>query len=261
MSMTLALRSARKRRFAWLWIVAGLIALGLGATAYCRYLGYPDGPLYRLIPAQSRAMAHNEGTVALFFSGDMGFNTGMGPKIASKIAEQGVPVLGVNSLTAFSRRRTPEDARALVEDAVRRALTLPGAHKIALIGQSFGANVLLEGVRLLPHDLRSRVGLVALVVPGDTMLLRATPGGILDFEDDGPALSVARGIGWTPVLCIHGQEESHSLCPQWRQANVRSIALPGGHFLNEDIPLVSATLSRAIAEQGGGSQTSRPLSF
>lgn len=250
MTMPPALRAVRKKRFAWPWAFAGLVALSLGAAVYCRHLGYPDGPVYRFLPAQSGAMARGDGTVALFFSGDMGFNTGMAPQIAGKIAEQGVPVLGVNSLAAFSRRRTPEDVRALVENAARRALALAGARRVALIGQSFGANILLEGVRHLPPDLRAHIGLVALVVPGDRMLFRATPGGLFDFSDDGPALAVARHIGWTRVLCIHGQEESHSLCPQWRQSNVRSLALPGGHFLNEDIPLISATLSRAIAEQG-----------
>ena len=64
--------------------------------------------------------------------------------------------------------------------------------------------------------------------------------------DDGPAAPVARALDWVPVLCIHGIEESGSLCPGWRQSNVRVIGLPGGHFLDDDSQRVAETLLRAL---------------
>ena len=223
--------------------LAVIAVLAVAGAAYCRYLGYPDGQLFTVLPAQS---PRQDGTVAVFFSGDMGFNTGMGPVIAGHVARQGVPVIGVNSLTAFARRRSLQESAALVEQAARRALSLPGARRLVLAGQSFGANILLAGLERLPPRLRSRVAMVALIVPADTMLFRATPGGVFDFGDDGPATPVARALDWAPVLCIHGIEESGSLCPGWRQSNVRVIGLPGGHFLDDNSQRVAETLLRAL---------------
>ncbi|WP_242127090.1 virulence factor [Sphingobium sp. Sx8-8] len=223
-------------------LVLLLACLLIGAGVYCRYLGYPHGRIFTLVRAPA---ADRNGTVAVFFSGDMGFNAGMGPVIAGHMARGGLPVIGVNSLTAFARRRSPEETAALVEQAVRRALALPGARRLMLVGQSFGANMLLVGLDRLAPSLRSRVAMVALIVPADTMLFRATPGGVFDFGNDGPAGPAARALDWAPVLCIHGLEESGSLCPGWRQHNVRVVGLPGGHFLNDDSAGVAATLLRA----------------
>ena len=85
------------------------------------------------------------------------------------------------------------------------------------------------------------------------MLFRATPGGVFDFTDDGPARPAARRLDWAPVLCIHGVEESGSLCRGWRQRNVQVVGLPGGHFLHDDPALVAATVLRAanIAKSSG----------
>jgi len=223
--------------------LAFLAALIAGAAAYCRYLGYPDGRIFTPVPAVA---PRKDGAVAVFFSGDMGFNAGMGPVIARHMAQGGLPVLGVNSLSAFAQRRTAEESAALVEQAARRALALPGARRLVLAGQSFGANMLLAGLERLPPSLRARIAMVALIVPADTMLFRATPGGVFDFGDDGPAAPAAHALDWAPVICIHGLEESGSLCPGWRQSNVRIIGLPGGHFLRDDSALVAATLLRAV---------------
>jgi type IV secretory pathway VirJ component len=226
---------------------AAVLIVIAAAFLYCLHLGYPRGQIYRLVPATAQAGNAGHGTVAVFFSGDMGFNAGMGPPIAEQIARQGVPVLGVNSLTAFAYRQTPAAVTALVRDAVMRALALPGTQRVVLIGHSFGANAVLSGFQGLPAQLKARIPLVELVVPGDTMLFRAFPGGIFEPTDDGPALPVARRIAATPVLCIHGEIERHSLCPLWNAGNVRRVALPGGHSLQKDSSLVAAVLLRAIA--------------
>ena len=225
-------------------LVAALVA---GAILLGRHIGYPGGPIYKPVAATASAQPWTRGTVAVFFSGDMGFNVGMGPRIARRIAAQGIPVLGVNALTVFSHRRTPRESAVLVRDAVTRALRAPGAHRVLLIGQSFGAGALLAGLEGLPPALRSHVAMAALIVPSDTLQFRATPGGVFSFGSDGPALPAARRLDWAPTLCIQGEAESGSLCPLWLQPNVTRIALPGGHFLHDDAALVAATILRALA--------------
>ena len=237
-------RRERRRRIG-AGIVAALLAVGLALGVYARHLGYPSGPIWRAYTAAGAAPRN--GTVAVFMSGDMGLNTGMAVGITDRLARAGMPVIGVNSLAAFAYRRTPAEIDALVREATARALAVPGARRVVLIGQSFGANALLAGVGALPAAWRARVALVALVVPGQTMLRRATPGGAFDIGDDGPALPAARRLDWVPVLCVSGAEEDDSLCPGWKQPNVTRAVLPGDHYLHHDAALVTATLLRRLA--------------
>lgn len=225
---------------------AAAMAVALLLLGYLGFLGYYGGPMYRFVPAPPRVTAPAPGTVAVMFSGDSGFNAGMTPHIGRALAAHGLPVIEVNSLTAFRDGRTPAQTAALVEDATRRALHLPGAARVVLIGQSFGADMLQYGASVLPRALRPRVRQLLFAVPGDTLLFRASPNGIFDGAPDRAALPSARRIDWAPVLCVHGAEERNSLCPSWRQRNVRVVTLPGDHYLHHDPDRLFATLWQAI---------------
>lgn len=231
------------------YMALALIASLMAGAAYCLRLGYPCGQTFTIVPATAAPDARARGTVALLLSGDMGFNIGMGPRIARQLAAQGISVLAVNSLSAFSRRQTQGDAQAFMVAAIRRALALRGAKRVMLIGHSFGGNMALAGLRDLPAGLRAQLSGIAMIVPADTMLYRASPDSILAFgRNDGPAMPFARSLNWAPVLCVYGVQEKHSLCPLWHAANVHVAALPGAHSLNHDAPLVAATVLRALID-------------
>ncbi|WP_443971365.1 AcvB/VirJ family lysyl-phosphatidylglycerol hydrolase [Sphingobium sp. CR28] len=236
----------RWRSFAAGLFIAALIGVGLCGG----HLGYPWGSIYKMVPS-TVGNPRLKGTVAVFFSGDMGLNTGMGPKIAAHLAAQGMPVLGVNSLTAFSSRLSPEQTEKLVSQAIDRALAIPGAQRVLVIGQSFGADALVAGLPSLPQEDQARIALVALVVPADTLSYRATPGGIFNWGNDGPSLPHARRLVWAPTLCVHGETEAHSLCPIWNQPNVTRVTLPGDHFLNRNSALVADTIMQAYVSPDG----------
>lgn len=227
-----------KRAFASLLVLLALAAAFLG------YIGYFGGPVFTFVPAREpsrRAIA------AVLLSGDMGFRIGMGPRIAERLARGGTPVLGVSSLAYFRTRRTPAEAEMLVADAIKRALRATKARRVVLIGQSFGADMLQTGLVALPQELRDRVAMVALVVPGDTVSFRASPSELFDFGPaDEPALLTARRLDWVRVLCVYGVEEGNSLCPLLDMPNVWRVALPGGHPLKRDAERLYATLSGAI---------------
>jgi type IV secretory pathway VirJ component len=232
----------RRRSF----IVLAILTPILGALGFLSYMGWFGGPVYRLFPASVAAPSRQRGTVAVFLSGDSGLNIGMGSRVVQAIADQGVPVLAVNSLTAFAHRRTPDEVRAMIAETTRHALALPGARRVILIGQSFGADMLQYGVAGMPSDLRPRIAQVILAVPGETLLFKATPGGFLDGAPDLPALPSARAIDWLPVTCIHGLQEENSLCPLLHGRNVRVVALPGDHYLRHDAGALVGAIWQAI---------------
>lgn len=238
----------RARRWNPLAIVLGAAtAAVLALLGFIGFLGYYGGPLYRFDPPTAPTPVALRGTTVLFMSGDAGFNIGMGPIIIRDLAARGLPVLGFNTLTAFAHRRTPAQASALVAAAVRRALAVPGTRRVVLVGQSFGADMMQHGVADLPRDLRPRVRELLMVVPSGDLLFKTRPIGLFYGRSDAPALPSAQRIDWLPVVCIHGATEDGSLCPLWHRPNVRSVALPGDHFLEYNSDLLSNTLWRAIA--------------
>lgn len=231
----------------WFALIAGALAgVMLLAAGSVGYLGYFGGPVLKVFPARAPMPRRLRGTQVLFLSGDMGLNAGMGPRLIEALNVDGLPVLGFNSLTAFGTRRTSAEAAGLVASAVADAERVPGTKHVVLIGQSFGADMLQYASARLPHALRPAVAQVILIVPGNTLLFKASPGGIWDGASDLPATPSARRIGWTRLTCIQGAEERDSLCPVLHGANLRRIVLPGGHFMNYNVPLIARTLRDAI---------------
>lgn len=222
------------------------LALLAMATGYLTHIGYFGGPVFTPVPAAA-PLRHR--VAAVFLSGDFGFRAGLGPMVAGRLAADGMPVIGVNSLTFFRTPRTPPEVEALVADAIRRALLFGHADRVVLIGQSFGADMLHVGLARLPASLREKVALVALVVPGDMVEFRASPSEMFDFRPpDASAVPTASRLDWVPALCIHGAQEPHSLCPLLHQPNMRVMALPGGHQLDWDADRLHAALAAAIGE-------------
>lgn len=215
--------------------VLAIMLIGAGLTVYWGRLGYFGGDLYVPVKAQGTPAPAHRGLAAVIISGDMGFKVGMGRRIADRLAADGIPVLGVNSLVYFRARRSPAEVRSLLKDAVRRGLAFGHADRLLLIGQSYGADMVHVGLVGLPPLLRAKLAMVALVVPTDTVMYQASPAEMLDLVPaDAAAVDTGRRLDWVPLLCVHGREEENSLCPLLHQPNVRVIVMPGGHPLRRD---------------------------
>jgi len=231
-----------------LLLMLGVALMGAGLTGYWAWLGYFGGDLYIAVKARKAPPPDLAGLAAVVVSGDMGFKVGMGRHIADRLAADGVPVLGVNSLVYFRERRSPAEVRALIADVVRRGLAFGHARRLLLIGQSYGADMVQVGLVGLPPQLRAKLAMVALVVPTDTIMYRASPAEMLDLVPaDAPAVDTGRRLDWVPLLCVHGIEERDSLCPLLHQTNMRSIGMPGGHPLHRDADALYRHLMESVA--------------
>jgi type IV secretory pathway VirJ component len=216
-------------------VVLALVLICAGFTAWWGWLGYFGGDLYIPVKARRAPSAAHAGLAAVIISGDMGFKIGMGRQVADRLAADGIPVLGVNSLVYFRERRSLAEVRALIEDAVRRGLAFGHARRLLLIGQSYGADMVHVGLVGLPPSLRAKLAMVALVVPTDTVVYQASPAEMLGLVPaDAAAIDTGRRLDWVPLLCVQGRDETDSLCPMLHQPNMRRIALPGGHPLHRD---------------------------
>ncbi len=230
--------------------LTGFAGLALLALLGLGWLGYLGGDPFTMMRPQGY-QPEKGAPVAVVLSGDMGFRLGIGTLVAKRLERDGIPIVGVNTLTYFRKTRTPAEAGDLVRAALEHARAINPRARIILIGQSFGADMLHVGLAQLPVAQRRDVALVTLVVPGARVEFRASPGEVLTFwMRDFDALPTARRLDWTPLLCLHGIEEHRSLCPLLDQSNLQSEALPGGHQLDWDAEAVAREIIAKMRKLG-----------
>lgn len=223
-------------------IAAALLLVGALLLALVAAAGFLDrNPLRMFEAGRPRS-----DVAAVYFSGDMGLRFGMGRYVADGLAKAGVPVLGVASSTAFAAHRSRAETDAIVAGAIRETLARTGAHRIVVLGQSFGADMVRVGLTHLPADLRARVAAAVLVVPGENAYFRADPSGLAYHGQPDADAGEARQLSWLPVTCIRGAAETDSLCPTLTMPNVRRITLAGGHFLRSDHALLVRTILQTL---------------
>lgn len=242
----MAIPSPRTRHIAWKRWAAALVLL-LAAIALGVYwsAGYLDRD-----PVHLYGMPERPGTApvaAVFLSGDMGIRYGMGPYVIESLAGAGVPVYAVATSTAFARRQNQAKVQALLADAIADARRRSGAAKVVVIGQSFGADMARVAMAALPAERRADVAALVLIVPGTDAYFRADPLGLAYIGAPDADAGSAKKLDWLPVTCIRGADERDSLCPSLLAPNVRSITLPGGHFLRMDHDLLVRTVFAALA--------------
>lgn len=215
----------------WVGGIAGavlVVLLGIAAAA-----GFFAADAVRVYPAAGRARSVG----VLYMSGDMGLRFGPNPHTTAGLAAQGIGVVGLNAPTLFRTRRTRIEVDRIVADGIAQALARTGAERLVVIGQSYGADILATGLAHLPASLRPRVAGVVLIVPGETVFFRADPSGLVyRGRPDADGVASPSALGWTRLTCIYGREETDSACPgvHLRLPGARLIAMPGGHFLDDD---------------------------
>ena len=228
-------------------LAAALVALGLLLAGFALFVGHlQSGPA--LVNVSSGSAGRNASIV--FASGDVGLGRwSMGGQVARQLGEAGYTVLGLDSLAAFSQRRTPQEATDLVARAIRMAPGRGPDGKIVLIGQSFGADVLVIALPRLPPALMRRIDRVILIAPSTAAYLKVSPAEMLGLSPpDVDLVPLARGLR-LPVTCIYGLAERDSLCTALGGANVRRIGLSGGHFLGRDADRLFGVVRSSL---GGG---------
>ncbi len=202
-----------------------------------------DLPLVE-VPARGTPTA----TLAVVLSGDGGWAS-LDREVGDALAAAGVGVVGWNSLSYYWTARTPDGAAADLARVLRHYRDAWRPTRVILIGYSRGADVLPFLASRLPPDLRALVALVALLGPGRTtdFEFHVTDwiGG--DDPDARPVRPEVEKLGGLRVLCVQGDAENDSLCPDLDARRAARMVLPGGHHFGGDYGVIAA---RILAESG-----------
>ncbi|MDE2199237.1 MAG: virulence factor family protein [Rhodospirillales bacterium] len=200
-----------------------------------------DLPLV-LMPAKSPGAM-----LAIVVSGDGGWRD-LDKTIAQHLQDWGVSVVGIDSLRYFWNKKTPRRTADDLARVIRTYTARWHAGSVALVGYSFGADVLPFAYNRLDPAVRDKVALMALLgfAPAADFEIRVT--GWLGLPPSAEALPVAGEIAKVPpalVQCFYGAEESDTICPSLTKYGMRVIRTAGGHHFGAGYePLARQILDR-----------------
>jgi type IV secretory pathway VirJ component len=196
------------------------------------------------LPLTILGVGHPSNLMAIVISGDGGWRD-LDKTIAENLQQQGVPVVGWDSLRYFWSKKTPQQTADDLAVVMRTFMDKWHANEIALIGYSFGADVMPFAYNRLPAQLRSHVVLMALLGFSKTADFQITVTGWLGEPpgpDAVPVLPEADKIPPTLMQCFYGQGEDDSACPALARRGVEVFRTNGGHHFDGDY----AALARDI---------------
>jgi type IV secretory pathway VirJ component len=210
-------------------LILSILVLATAAPALFAFFGYFDRDPIGYEPAEGR---HRPDLVAVFLSGDMGLRVGSGRAAIDALRARGIPVLTLAAPGLFGRARNRAYVDRLLDRSIRTALGRSGAHRFALVGSSFGADVVAVAAGSLRPDLKARVASVVLMLPSVPIWFHANPTGIFyRGRPDADAQTTADALAGLPVTCVYAAREDDSLCRMPQMARARHIGIAGGHMM------------------------------
>jgi len=186
--------------------------------------------------------------MALIVSGDGGWS-GPDRVLAQSLNNEGVPVLGLSSLSYFWTARTPDETAKDLARAARHYLRSWKKPGLVLIGSSRGANVLPAVVARWSEELRQRLRLIVLVGPGSSADFEVRGTDVAADARDSklfPILPEVIKLGDTKILCVAGDEEKEGLCAQLRGTKATVVKLKGSYPSSGDYAGVAREILKAI---------------
>ena len=187
-------------------------------------------------------------TMAVIYSGDGGWRD-IDKEVGDVLQQQGVPVVGFDSLHYFWSERDPQ----VTADDLAKVMSYYRKHwnvrNVLLIGYSFGADVLPRTFNLLPAGEKAHVRQVTLMALSHMVDYKVSVLGWLGASGDGKGgdpLDDIKRIDPALVQCIYGTDEEDDACPQLKGTGVDVIGIDGGHHFDEDYPALTRRVLDAL---------------
>ncbi len=205
------------------------------------------------LPLIELPAAQPDGRMAIVLSGDGGWRD-IDKSVAEALQAQGVSVVGWDCLRYFWHAKTPEEVADALAAVMRSYGARWHARQIALVGYSFGADVLPFAFNRLPHELRTQVTLMSLLGFAKAADFEIRLTGWLGAPPSAAALPVAPEMARTPpalVQCFYGAEEDDTACPDLAGTGAEVIRTTGGHHFDGDYAALARRIVAGLARRGG----------
>ena len=199
----------------------------------------------------------------VWYSGDVGWGRA-DRAIASRLAARNLPVVGVDSLHYFWRRRSPEAAAEDLEAVIDTYAERWGRQNVVLVGYSFGGAAIPLIVPRLSPEARARLRRVVLLAPSRKGELVLRPWTLLEISGFGAQrladeMKQMEQAGSIPVLCISDPHDGVAACDVL--AGTPVVNVTGGHRFNGASDAVADAIAAGTGAsplQGGSALSSGP---
>jgi len=130
---------------------------------------------------------------------------------------------------------------------IRYYLAHFGKKRVLLIGYSQGADVLPFAVNRLPAATKSHVSLAAILGMSEHALFEFHVSSWISDGNSGPeTLPEVNRITGIPVLCIYGEDEHDSLCPELDSSKFKIVKVKGGHHFDGNYAALAGDILSAV---------------
>jgi Type IV secretory pathway, VirJ component len=172
-------------------------------------------------------------TLVVFISGDGGW-AAIDREVSKVLADDGMPVAGLNALQYFWTKRTPDTASRDLGTIIDRYLNAWHKSRVLLAGYSRGADVLPAMVNRLPAETQAKIRMIVLLSPSPNVQfefhvadwMRSASAGML-VKPEVDKLASQR------ILCLSGEDDRESLCRELAgRPHVEVVTLKGAHHFD-----------------------------
>ncbi|MBN3846513.1 virulence factor family protein [Paraburkholderia sp. Ac-20342] len=205
------------------------------------------------LPLIELPAAHPNGLMAIVISGDGGWRD-LDKTIAQALQKDGVSVIGWDSLRYFWSEKPPAQTSRDLARVMQTYGARWHAQHIALVGYSFGADVMPFAYNRLPAEQRAKVSLISLLGFAPDADFQIRVGGWLGMPASDKALNVRPELTHVPpsiVQCFYGESETDTLCPALDKTGVDVIRTSGDHHFGRDYNALEQRILTAFRKQSG----------
>jgi type IV secretory pathway VirJ component len=188
------------------------------------------------IPLVELPSDHPSRLLAVVMSGDGGWRD-IDKTLAERLQHDGVSVVGWDSLRYFWRKKTPERTAEDLAAVIQSYRAKWGADKVALVGYSFGADVLPAAYALLPALIKRQVAQVSLLGLESKADWEIRIAGWLGAAPSNAATPVEPALQAMParlIQCFYGAAERETDCPSLKATGAEVIKMEGSHHFGGD---------------------------
>jgi type IV secretory pathway VirJ component len=199
----------------------------------------------KLVIIEKPCSKNDSTPMVVLYTGDGGWKP-YDEKLADSLNKMDIPVMGVNSLDYFCKRRTPQESAHDIAMVITAFQEKWQKKKVILIGYSFGAEVVPFIYNQFPTQLKSCIHALVLLSPGsnsDFKVHLTDRLGWLIHKWNYDVRKEIVSIKAIPVILFFGKEEKTMTLDSTLQSNLSVYYLSGGHNFRNAEAVVKKIIS------------------
>jgi type IV secretory pathway VirJ component len=179
--------------------------------------------------------------LAFFISGDGGW-TDFDQEVSEKLAEKGIPVVGLDAQKYFWDEKQPKETADDISKAIEHYMRQWNKKSFVLIGYSFGACVIPFIANCFSNPIKENFKGIYCFSPDETGDFEIHISDMLSLNNNEKynVISELKKIKSIQPVCVFGNEEESEVRNHFSAAGLKVETLPGSHHYDNDYNALAA---------------------